>query len=216
MKEVCHTICKPVHYTKDVQVCCGHWETQTETHPRPGREEVRPASPAAGRGIPAAAAASISPASATPSCVQCPPRKVLQEGLGPRKSKQQDDQLRRGTSGSASRSMVPYTVCRYVSEPETRTCNYTICHMVPRAAGAGRAPTRSAAWCPRQIHKTCTYRVCHMVPETVNKTCTYKVCHMVPETSDARRAPTPCCHMVPRAAGEERAPTRTATWCRKR
>ena len=35
MKEVCQTICKPIHYTKVVDVCCGHWDTQVETIPGP-------------------------------------------------------------------------------------------------------------------------------------------------------------------------------------
>ena len=46
--------------------------------------------------------------------------------------------------------------------PETKTCCYKVCRMVPE-----------------QRTKTLCYKVCRMVPET--KTCCYKVCRMVPE-----------------------------------
>ena len=27
-RECCYTVCKPVHYTKTIKVCSGHWETR--------------------------------------------------------------------------------------------------------------------------------------------------------------------------------------------
>ena len=34
-REVCRTVCKPVHFTKTVKVCSGRWETETCEIPGP-------------------------------------------------------------------------------------------------------------------------------------------------------------------------------------
>ena len=66
-----------------------------------------------------------------------------------------------------------------VPECHTKTCTYTVCHMVPEM----RAQDLQLHGLPhgaREPHVK-TYTVCHMVPECHTKTCSYQVCHMVPE-----------------------------------
>ncbi len=109
------------------------------------------------------------------------------------------------------KKQVPVTVCRWVSEPRTKTCTYQVCHMV-RECRTKQVPYTVCRMVPETRTKLCTYRVCHMVQEchtkqvpytvcrmvqeTRTKACTYQVCHMVQECH-TKQVPYTVCRMVP-------------------
>ena len=160
-RQVCYTVCKPVHYTKEVQVCCGRWETQTTECPGPVvRKCVR--EPGCWVWDPCCCRCRYVPGECKMVEVQCPPRTVCKKVWVPEVKTKTINCVR--YERETCTKEVPYTVCHMVREQRTKTCTYTVCHMVPE-----------------QRTKTCTYKVCHMVKECHTKEVPYTVCHMVKE-----------------------------------
>jgi len=161
MQEVCKVVCKPVHYTKTVQVCSGRWETQVSEIPGPVvRKCVR--EPGCWTWDPCSGRCVYMPGKVRVCKVQCPPRKVCKKVWIPEVVEKTINCVR--YERSVVKEQVPYTVCRYVTEKKTKTCTYKVCRMVKECK-------------TKQI----PYTVCRMVPECRKKIVTYKVCRMVKE-----------------------------------
>ncbi|MEE2781114.1 MAG: hypothetical protein VX431_02840, partial [Planctomycetota bacterium] len=158
-KNVCYTVCKPVHYTKTVNVCCGHWETQVTCCPGPVVTKCVQ-TPGTWEWDPCRCRCCYKPGCCKKVQVQCPPRKVCKKVWVP-EVKQKCIQCVKYVRETKVKTCC-YKVCKMV--PETRTCTYKVCRMVPE----------------KRV-KTCCYKVCKMVPETRTRKVAYTCCRMVKE-----------------------------------
>jgi hypothetical protein len=127
-RDVCRTVCKPVHFTKTVKVCGGRWET--ETYEVPGPVVTRcirepgcwVCNPCTGR-------RSYVPGKVCKVEEQCPPRTVTKKTWVPTVWEKQ------------------VNCVRYENETIVEKQSYKVCKMV--AEQSAPAATRSAGWCRR-------------------------------------------------------------------